>query len=272
MGQGSAPVAHSRRAGINRGRDSMTNDEMVDPTRTPSTRRGWRWRLRALTALAAVAAAASAAPARAQCFEDVDLNDDEPGQKDLSQFCLVGACGGGTTVNWSFDDTKWSGNNTGDACALFDTDNNGNADRAVCVTIIAPATMQANNPKCYTCGDDRPDRCTGAASVACGSTCSVASADDPFETAPSHTGNKCSESKNCPAGADCCRELDTETSCCLTGADSGGGVLIDVCSYPSQNPNSDPSDCISTRECSKTNPNDPACNDGNPCTADSCDP
>src|SRR5262249_26411719 len=61
------------------------------------------------------------APAHADCFQDAQGSDDQPGQKDLSEFCLAGTCGGSsTTVTWNFDDTEWTGNNTGDACALFD--------------------------------------------------------------------------------------------------------------------------------------------------------
>src|SRR5262245_688530 len=62
-------------------------------------------------------------PLHAQCTNDIQLADDLSGQKDLSQFCIVGTCNvNDTTVSWNFDDTAWSGNNTGDACALFDTD------------------------------------------------------------------------------------------------------------------------------------------------------
>src|SRR5439155_1422629 len=45
------------------------------------------------------------------------------------------------------------------------------------------------------------------------------------------------------------------------------GELIDVCSYPSQQPNSDPSDCVLTpSSCSS----DTDCDDHNPCTVDKC--
>jgi len=56
--------------------------------------------------------------ARAQvCINDLQGPDDEPGQKDLSQFCLIGACGGSNTqVTWNLDDTEWQGNNTGANC------------------------------------------------------------------------------------------------------------------------------------------------------------
>ena len=75
-------------------------------------------------------------PAAAQvCTNDQQGPDDEPGQKDLNQFCNLGPCVGGNSYSWNFDDTNWTGTNTGDACALFDTDGDGNANRAVCVTV-----------------------------------------------------------------------------------------------------------------------------------------
>src|SRR5689334_15579252 len=70
-------------------------------------------------------------PAGAQvCTNDLQGPDDEPGQKDLNQFCASGSCGTGSSFSWNFDDTAWSGGNTGDSCMLFDTDNDGNANRA----------------------------------------------------------------------------------------------------------------------------------------------
>src|SRR5438093_6412616 len=57
-------------------------------------------------------------------------------------------------------------------------------------------------------------------------------------------------------------------SCCLTSSDIGaGGELIDVCSYPSQSPNSNPSDCVITPPNCST---DADCDDHNPCTVDMC--
>src|SRR5206468_3923759 len=46
-----------------------------------------------------------------------------------------------------------------------------------------------------------------------------------------------------------------------------GGELIDVCSYPSQSPNSNPSDCVITPPNCST---DADCDDHNPCTVDMC--
>ncbi len=92
------------------------------------------------------------------------------------------------------------------------------------------------------------------------STCVSGSSTDPFAAAPTHMGGGVCGGTNC-------RTLDTRITCCLAAADFGtGGSLLDACSYPSSNPNSDPSDCIATSECT-TNAD---CNDNNPCTVDAC--
>src|SRR5689334_22071986 len=54
----------------------------------------------------------AAAPLGAQCVTDAQGPDDVPGQKDLSEFCFLGACTGGASTSWNFDDTQWTGNNT----------------------------------------------------------------------------------------------------------------------------------------------------------------
>ena len=51
--------------------------------------------------------------------------NDVSGQGDLTQFMF-----GDGTVGWQFDDTARSGNNSSDACALVDTDNDGLANNA----------------------------------------------------------------------------------------------------------------------------------------------
>src|SRR5437773_4203642 len=128
-------------------------------------------------------------------------------------------------------------------------------------TCIFPSS-NTGAPRCYTCGNDRPTRCTNSRPVACTSLCSVGVVvgSDPFSGVASHTATKCS-------GTDCVKN-DAAVNCCLTSADLGvTGELIDVCSYPSQQPNSDPSDCVLTPpSCSA----DADCNDQNPCTVDKC--
>src|ERR1044071_2317645 len=110
--------------------------------------------------LALVLALVVAATARAQCTNDEQGGDDMPGQKDLNGFCHAGACTGGFVITYTFDDTAWSGMNTGDACALFDVNLNGKADFAVCAQLsdgVNGGTPTIGPTTCYSCDDSRPD-------------------------------------------------------------------------------------------------------------------
>ena len=99
------------------------------------------------------------------CEVDVQGKDDQPGQKDLTKFCRglasdIASCTADFAINWNWDVTALSGGNTGDACALFDTDNDGFANFALCVTIEkSPARQAANSPRLYKCDNTRSDRC-----------------------------------------------------------------------------------------------------------------
>lgn len=164
------------------------------------------------------------------CTLDTAGANDVPGQKDLTKLC-VDYAGNPTTVftKWNWDETGTSGANTLDACSLFDTDGDGNINYAVCVTTQGdPATLQTVTT--YSCGDDKADRCTSpVAPVSNGTTtCTVSQQNtDPF-----------------PAGAS--YPTDTQGTCTVDLSTVGGASarLVDVCSYPSQQPNSDPSDCV----------------------------
>jgi len=176
-------------------------------------------------AFAVVAPGALAAPT---CLPDAEGANDEPGQKDLTQVCTD--YGGYPELNivWQWDDTGSSGANSLDACSLFDSDGDGNANYALCAsTTGSPATL--NTSTVYTCNDANPDRCSGYAAMATppAYSCEVASPvpDDPFTDGDEYPND---------AVATCSIDL------------SGFGesvILLDVCSYPS-NPGSDPSDCI----------------------------
>ncbi|MEQ1606381.1 MAG: hypothetical protein ABL999_16080 [Pyrinomonadaceae bacterium] len=62
--------------------------------------------------------------------------DDNPNQKDLTFVTIDSDVSFGTqAVTWGWDDTSWNGNNTGDACVLYDNDGDGNNNFALCVTI-----------------------------------------------------------------------------------------------------------------------------------------
>ena len=175
------------------------------------------------------------------CTVDVQGANDEPGQKDLNLFCKsTDDIAGEITIAWQWDEIAWSGNNTGDACALFDTNNNNFSNYAVCVTVSGdPATQLSGvSPRIYTCNDTALEKCAGANLVVgpYQTICSVSiSSTDPFTTGASKI-----------KGAS--QPKDTRALCVIKLSEVGAGsaVLKDVCSFPSQQPNSDPSDCVVT--------------------------
>jgi len=71
--------------------------------------------------------------------DDAGAND-TPSQSDLNAFTRADNVTGKIGVQWVWDDVNsWTGSGqTGDACALFDTDNDGKANAAVCVRISNP--------------------------------------------------------------------------------------------------------------------------------------
>ena len=163
------------------------------------------------------------------CVNDAQGANDEPGQKDLTKMCAdYTGLPTSEMVSWDWDDGSWPGGNTGDACALFDTNGDGLVNYALCVTVSGnPATLSSKT--LYSCGNDKPDRCDNPVNISTiTSACSASvQATDPF-----------------PAGSD--YPNDTVGSCTVNMSDVGGSTanLLDVCSYPSSQPNSDPSDCI----------------------------
>jgi hypothetical protein len=196
--------------------------------------------------------ATSSLSATAIMIVDDSGPDDYPGQKDLNFFTFDYGLPGATAigVSWGWDDTSWSGNNTGDACTLFDTDADGFANYSFCITVKGiPATFLS--ARMYACSDGRTDRCTQPSPVtgflSTGGASVVANAD-PFGTAgsaffaASHTvGNTCSTRPGCYT-------QDTVATATIELSDVGGTTarLLNVCSYPSQVPNSDPSECVVT--------------------------
>jgi Prealbumin-like fold domain len=181
--------------------------------------------------------------------------DDYPGQKDLNFFTFDFAGGTSVAITWGWDDTSWSGNNTGDACALIDTDQSGSgagkADFAYCVTVNQGGKYLAG--RMYSCGDKKSDRCaqpvTLLSGVASTSDAFIIAGSDPFGThstpvdhfdATHITGNTCGSTPGCYTD-------DTVARVTLQLADTGNAAkarVLNVCSYPSQEPNSDPSECV----------------------------
>jgi hypothetical protein len=176
--------------------------------------------------------------------------DDEPGQKDLNQLTVdfAPANGHDLDVAWNWDVIQVSGGNTGDACSLYDTDNDGYANYSLCVIWDNGASYLTT--RLYSCGDDRADRCSQPTELLAedtdgdgdldeliggpyASTCSLSTVADTFGPRDQAQADTTSDTQ-----ATCHIELDD-----FGAADA---FLINVCSYPSQEPNSDPSDCVVT--------------------------
>jgi len=225
--------------------------------------------------------AAAQLPVPTSCQVDVQAENDEPGQKDLTQFCVDSGDNSPYELHtlWNWDLVTLPGGNTGDACTLYDTDNPGDglADLAVCVTIVdggQPASLGA--VRLFTCNDTRPDRCAGDVQInVCtgGDTC-LQDGDCPSgETCALQVSTQCEVSQETTdpfvAGDD--YPVDTQALCVVDlddfGLSGASATLIDACSYPSEQPNSDPSDCILFQGCADAS----ECDDGNDCTIDTCE-
>ncbi len=170
------------------------------------------------------------------CYKDAQGANDEPNQKDLTRACYEKTgLPDYITVKWQWDELATSGNNSMDGCALFDTDGDGLVNYAACVTTKNEGTNKDEHAvfdalTMYSCGDNTVDRCSQPLQVIPNglNTCTVTQqSSDPF-----------------PIGSE--NPIDTVASCTiyLSTIGSGAAQLIDACSYPSQQPNSDPSDCV----------------------------
>ena len=182
--------------------------------------------------------------------------DDEPGQKDLNQLTVDFEPSNGydLDVTWNWDTIMVSGANTGDACSLYDTDNDGNANFSLCV--VWDNGSSYSTTRLYSCGDNAADRCGNPREllaedknfdsdiadqgeyyfgVPYASECSLAKVNDTFGS----TGRGSPQADT---------EFDTQALCGIELDDFGtpDAFLINVCSYPSQVPGSDPSDCVVT--------------------------
>lgn len=175
-------------------------------------------------------------------LDDQGAND-VPAQSDLNAFTRADNVAGKIGVKWVWDDVNaWTGSGqTGDACALFDTDGDAKANAAVCVRISNPdgdpsviAQLPAPaSPLIYSCGDSKADRC-----------------GQPTTPAPL-SGTICEVEKIAgetffAAGED---GADVLAACSIPLAAISANTtpnLLNVCSFPSGSPNSNPFDCVVT--------------------------
>ena len=174
------------------------------------------------------------------CSSDIGGANDENGQSDLTQLCIDESnLPTSYDVRLSWDETGLPGNNTGDACILFDTNNpgDGNINFALCLTIGGnPATL-VSGPTLYACNNASTDRCRGPSVLppVAGSltTCAVTQeATDPFDaTVPNGPGDDFPD--------------DTVAECTIDIRDiPSGAAQVNAASFNSSNPNSNPVDLL----------------------------
>src|SRR6266403_2358221 len=231
---------------------TMIKRATVVVQRRPCTRLrrlAWSFALIAL-AIGSPLAGARPAGATAACLLDTGGADDiKSSQKDLNEFCQSagndGGLGGCTSsdanITWTWDDTGWTGGNTGDACALYDTDGDGKANFALCASVAgSPAAQSSGSPKFYSCDDTKALNCGAATAITAVASCVVTNVADPF-TGQHKSGNVCNGTN--------CSTRDTQAQCCVKHSDFPSNTtpeLLDVCSYASSSPSSSPSECVKT--------------------------
>lgn len=182
------------------------------------------------TAIALLAFAVGSANAAFVFQNDVGgANEPPDGQTDLTRVGVDTATLPATLgVQWNWDETSLPGSNTGDGCAMFDTDADGRVNYSVCVTAGGdPLVLESTT--LYSCGDDKVDRCTNPELIDPFTTsCTVnQTATDPFTEGDEYPD-------------------DTTADCSIVMSEVGGASaeLVNVCSFPSREPNSNPFDCI----------------------------
>ncbi|CAN5685646.1 hypothetical protein BH24ACT5_BH24ACT5_12890 [soil metagenome] len=176
--------------------------------------------------------------------------NDVPGQVDLTQMGRDDTVAGTYGLFWSWDSiSAWTGGGqTGDACALFDTDADTFINYVVCARVsnfnadpndVRIVAKSADEPVyLFECSDKKNDRCTtpsplSSASITAGplspSTMNLVTLTDPFPPAGESNPHDTTIRVEIPSGS-------------IPGTE----VLTNVCSYPSagNGGNNNPFDCI----------------------------
>ncbi|MFN8585645.1 MAG: hypothetical protein U0446_10040 [Dehalococcoidia bacterium] len=166
-------------------------------------------------------------------------------------------------VSWSWDEpTTIKGGNASNACAMFDTNGDGNVNYSFCVEVSytaqrgyfitdsgSGADSAADFPAWIQCTDNKNDRCTQPTRLAdpytnpvVAASCSVAeTSTDPFGPTNQTAGT--------PGGAGDDYPSDLSVTCQLSQTlIPASAKFINVCSYPSagNDGNNNPFDCVVT--------------------------
>lgn len=194
--------------------------------------------------VATPAEAASAPPSNYFTVVDPGGANNTPGQGDLTQLGRDDSDSSIFNLFWSWDDPSWNGANTGDACAQFDSNNNGDVDYAVCVEVGAGAgstvVKSGSSPESLTCDDSRTDRCHGATSASSGATVGTLATFDTSAAADLTT-----DTDPFAGGSDAPNDSTVQVHIPKANLPSGA-TFVDVCSFPSiaNIGNDDPKDCL----------------------------
>lgn len=180
--------------------------------------------------------------------------DDEPNQVDFNCMRRGDNVPGVLALQWTWDATGvWEGQGqTGDGCALLDTDENGDANFAACVRIENdPETGELlqvggdGHVDFYSCGDKRNDRCSQAVDLiedVGSTTCTVEIVPSTLEGSGNFNSQDDPEND---VKAHC--ELDLAMPALAAVTDGPDDIsLLNVCAFPSGEPNSNPFDCVVT--------------------------
>jgi uncharacterized repeat protein (TIGR01451 family) len=190
------------------------------------------------------AQATSLPPSNFFTVRDTGGVNDEVGQGDLTQMGRDDTDPGTFKLFWSWDDASWPGANTGDACAMFDTNGNGDIDFAVCAEVGAGSgstvVQSAGSPSSWTCDDSKNDRCAGPTAAASGATVGTLSTFDTSANADLVT-----DTDPFAGGSDAPNDSSVQVRIPKASLPAGA-VLANVCSFPSigNGGNDDPKDCV----------------------------
>jgi len=191
-----------------------------------------------------------------------------PGQKDLTLMGwyedkgpLADASDDVLDLIWNWDEITVSGNNTLDACALFDSElpqGDGFINAAICGTVQKvngpSGGMFLKSTTVYTCSNAKQDRCTNPALQAAPSATDLlagglaVNAQGVVQPIPANPYDLVTSTDPFnPLGDGSPKDTTIRIRIKRTWLNgltpSGLPRLTNVCSYPSQEPNSDPSDC-----------------------------
>jgi len=172
---------------------------------------------------------------------DLDGANDVPGQKDLSQMGRYDdpTAPGYLDIFWSWDESS-NGGNTLDACALFDSDGDGNINYAACGSVGSDDKLTAGSPTVFSCDDTDKFHCHSPLAM------SPAAGDLAAGTliGLNPTGDLTTDTDPFPTGGEYPNDVTLRLK--IKKSFFPGAVLTNVCTYPSgQIDTSAYSDCIS---------------------------